>query len=250
MYKNERENEIMTILETTGYATVEYLSEKLHISASSIRRDLAALEQRGLVSRSYGGVEIADKMSRHVPFALRTREHLPEKKRIAAAAVRLIEEGDVVFIDGSSTCSFLFRELPSVKGITVVTNSVDGLYYLRDFDIKVISTGGLMSRENRSVLVGHDAEEAVGSIHADIAFFASDALDEEGNITDSYMSEIPVTLRMLKNSRKRVFLCDGHKVGKTSVYHQCTLGDVDCVVSDAPLQDRFEAFDHLKFIKV
>ena len=64
------------------------------------------------------------------------------------------------------------------------------------------------------------------------------------------MSEIPVTLRMLKNSRKRVFLCDGHKVGKTSVYHQCTLGDVDCVVSDAPLQDRFEAFDHLKFIKV
>lgn len=249
MYRNEREHEIMTILRSTGYATVDYLASKMHISASSIRRDLTALEQRGLVHRSYGGVEIADRVPRNVPFAMRAQEHLPEKKRIAAAAVTLIEEGDVVFIDGSSTCSFLFRELPAVKGITVVTNSIDGLYYLTGFDVKVISTGGVMSDENRLVLVGHDAEETIGRIHADIAFFATDALDDDGNVTDSYMAEIPLSNRMLQHARKRVLLCDGHKVGRTSVYHQCTLRDVDCVISDIPLRERFEAFDNVTFIK-
>ncbi len=249
MYKNEREREIMDILQSTGYATVDVLARRLHISASSIRRDLTALEQRGMVHRSYGGVEIADAMYRNVPYAMRVQESLPEKKRIAAAAARLINEGDVIFVDGSSTCSFLFRELPPIKGITVVTNSIDGLQYLTGFDVKVISTGGMINEENRQVLIGPTAEETVSRIHADIAFFATSGLDDDGVITDGYMAELPICNRMRQNARKRVFLCDGHKVGKTSVYYQCSLNDVDYVVSDVALADRYKQFPNVTFIQ-
>ena len=68
MYKCEREDEIMALLADTEYATVEYLVKKINISASSIRRDLKNLEERGLVVRSYGGVKLAESTGKHVPF--------------------------------------------------------------------------------------------------------------------------------------------------------------------------------------
>ena len=68
MYKCEREDEILALLSETEYATVEYLSKKMNISSSSIRRDLKNLEERGLVNRSYGGVKIAQSTGKHIPF--------------------------------------------------------------------------------------------------------------------------------------------------------------------------------------
>ena len=74
MYKCEREDEILSLLSDTEYATVEYLSRKMNISPSSIRRDLKNLEERGLVQRSYGGVKITQTSGRHIPFSLRSSE--------------------------------------------------------------------------------------------------------------------------------------------------------------------------------
>ncbi|MBQ1262312.1 MAG: DeoR/GlpR transcriptional regulator, partial [Clostridia bacterium] len=72
MYKCERENEILAIVSETEYVTVEYLARKMSISPSSIRRDLKNLEERGLVTRSYGGVKIANASGKHIPFSLRS----------------------------------------------------------------------------------------------------------------------------------------------------------------------------------
>lgn len=249
MYKNEREQEILEILGKTGYATVEYLSKKLHISPSSIRRDLSDLERRGEVIRSYGGVELIDRSHRNIPFALRTHESEGEKKRIASAAARLVNEGDVIFVDGSSTAFFLFEELSKIKGVTVVTNSIDGLSLLSNFQLKVISTGGVISSDNRSVLVGRTAERTFESINADISFFSAQALDDCGVATDPYLEEIPLRMAMCKNSKKRVLLLDSKKLGKVSVYRVCSLDDVDCVVCDEDVSKIYgEKFPKVEFI--
>ena len=79
MYKCEREDEILTLLNETEYATVEYLARKMSISTSSIRRDLKNLEERGLVTRSYGGVKIAQASGKHIPFSLRSHENSIQK---------------------------------------------------------------------------------------------------------------------------------------------------------------------------
>lgn len=239
----------MEILSETGYATVEYLSKKLHISPSSIRRDLSDLERRGNVVRSYGGVELVDRSHRNIPFALRTHENEAEKKRIASAAAKLVNEGDVVFVDGSSTAFFLFDELAKIKGITIVTNSIDGLMLLNSFQVKVISTGGIISGDNRSVLVGHSAKAVFETIHADICFFSAQALDADGVATDPYLEEIPLRNAMCKNSRKRVLLLDSKKLGKVSVYHQCSIDEVDFVVCDTDVSEIYSKdFADTKFI--
>jgi len=85
MYKCEREDEILALLNETEYATVEYLARKMSISTSSIRRDLKNLEERGLVTRSYGGVKIAQASGKHIPFSLRSHENSIQKKQIAKA---------------------------------------------------------------------------------------------------------------------------------------------------------------------
>ena len=134
MYKCEREDEIIALLSETEYATVEYLAQKMSISSSSIRRDLKNLEERGLVIRSYGGVKIANASGKRIPFSLRSHENSLQKKQIAKAAASLIHVGDVIFIDGSSSAYFLAELLPSINGVTVVTNSIDAMNILTRFD--------------------------------------------------------------------------------------------------------------------
>ena len=84
-YKNiDRHDEILDILQKTPYATVDFLANELHISQSSVRRDLAALETRGAVVRSRGGVSLKVSDNLDIPFELRMQAHSEEKKLIAA----------------------------------------------------------------------------------------------------------------------------------------------------------------------
>ena len=110
MYRGERENEILRELERCGYATVEYLAEKIHISPSSIRRDLADMERRVKIKRSYGGAELADPSGKHIPYQFRTHENVSLKRSIARTAASLVHPGDTIFLDGSSSAFFLAEE--------------------------------------------------------------------------------------------------------------------------------------------
>lgn len=249
MYKNERCNEIMEILTRTRYASVEYLAKKLHISASSIRRDLADLEKSGAVIRSYGGVEAAVSDHMNIPFSLRMRENAAEKKKIAQKAARLVNDGDVILADGSTTVLYLIRELTQKRGITVVTNGVAALNYLSSFRVKTLCTGGTLNEENRWVLVGDSAVQMLSELRANLAFFSSQALDDRGDLFDNYQAELPCIRQMLASASRKVFLCDSSKVGKISTFRLGNLSEVDTVVCDEPLTDRFgDAFPRVEFL--
>ena len=251
MYQNEREQEILDILARHGFVTVPMLAKKLHISESSIRRDLSSLQKKGLVHRSYGGAELANTMNRthNIPFSLRSQESSAEKRRIATAAAQLVHEGDVVFVDASSTCFYLFSELIKIKGITIITNSIEGLHMLMDYDVPVISSGGHISAENRAALVGPYAEEAISNLHADIFFFSVYALSNEGVLTDLYLSEITIRKRMMEQANQSFFLCDSKKIGKRSMYRMCSLPELDGIISDISIQETFgEGNPDLRFI--
>lgn len=239
MYKCEREDEIIALLSENEYATVEYLSKKMNISSSSIRRDLKNLEERGLVTRSYGGVKIASASGKHIPFSLRSHENSPQKKQIAKAAISLIRSGDVVFLDGSSSAYFVAELLPTVSGVTVITNSIDAVSYLSRYDIKAFCTGGNISPENKAVLVGNYTMEFLQKIRADVAIFSVQAVSRSGEFFDCYADEVAVRNTMIKNAGKRVLLCDGSKLDKTSTFYQGHTDDIDYIISDCDLESFF-----------
>lgn len=241
MPKNERQHEILNILANEGYTTVERLSKVLDTSQSSIRRDLIELERQMLVTRSYGGVDLAKSNATTVSFSTRLHRRTQEKKIIAEKAIDLVQEKDIIFLDQSSSSLFLYQELLKHRKFTVVTNNIEILSTPLPRGITVYSSGGRVSGYRRC-LIGADANSMFDRVRADFAFFSSRALSPDGVIYDTTMEEILVKEAMIRNATKKVFLCDSEKFDKFAGYRQCPLSDVDYLISEVDCRDKYQQF--------
>ena len=233
--KISQEKKILEILETQQYASVEELSAVLCVSTSTIRRSLEILQQKGLVTRTHGGVKINSDNNFSPSFTFRIHQNSFEKKKIALSAIKLIKNGDIIFLDGSTSAFYIAEYLKEFENIRVITNGIDTLSLLSKNKILAYSTGGQVSSENPSVLVGRYAEDMICNFHADIAFFSAQAMDNDGEIYDCFEDEIFLRRTMIKNAKTKVFLCDNTKIGKSSSYHLCSLKDIDYVASNLSL---------------
>ena len=249
MIKKERQERILELLNRKEFVTVAEISETLFISPSSVRRDLSELERKHILKRSYGGARLITAKSNVVSFGARSYDFVEAKQAIAAKAARLVKEGNVVFLDQSSTCYFLAMELTKFQNLTVVTNNLEILTLLSHTELTVIATGGIISRENRNCLLGGGAQRSFSEINADIMFFSANAITETGIITDCTQEEIFLRHAMLEHATRKVFLCDSSKLGKQAPYVQCDLHRVDALVTEAdvfaPLRSHYP---HLQII--
>lgn len=233
MLNREREQEILNILKTSkGFVSVKQLCDTLFASESSIRRDLKALEIRGLIKRSYGGASMEVSASSIVNFSRRSEENAEAKKVIAKKAVELIRDGDVIFLDQSSTSFYVAAEILNRSSLTVVTNNIEIMMLLADTGLTVISSGGFLSNDNRNCLIGGEAQRTFENTYADVMFFSVKAVTDDGDVTDCSTEEIAVRRSMMKNAAKKVLLCDSSKLGKRAVFKQCGIEDVDLMISE------------------
>ena len=240
MHNREREQEILNILKTAnGFVSTKQLCDTLFASESSIRRDLKALEEQNLIKRSYGGAMPAMNVSNIVTFNYRTKQNIEAKREIAQKAATLIKEGYVIFLDQSSTAFYLANEIIHRNAITVVTNNIEIMMLLSKSNIRLISSGGSLSDENRNCLIGGDANQTFENIFADIAFFSVKGLSGDGAVTDCSREEIIVRNAMLKNARTKVLLCDSTKYGRKVSFLQCHLNDVDYLISEGNYAQQF-----------
>ena len=235
--KISQEKKVLDVLETQQYASVDELSTVLRVSTSTIRRTLDSLQQKGLVTRTHGGVKINSDNNFLPSFTFRIHQNSFEKKKIALSAIKLIKNGDIIFLDGSTSAFYIAEYLKEFENIRVITNGIDTLSLLSKYNILAYSTGGQVSAENPSVLVGRYAEDMICNFHADIAFFSAQAMDNNGEIYDCYEEEIFLRRAMIKNAKTKVFLCDNTKFGKISPYHLCSLKDIDYIASNQALPD-------------
>jgi DeoR/GlpR family transcriptional regulator of sugar metabolism len=210
--KISQEKKILEILETQQYASVEELSAVLCISTSTIRRNLEILQQKGLVTRTHGGVKINSDNNFSPSFTFRIHQNTFAKKKIALSAIKLIKNGDIIFLDGSTSAFYIAEYLKEFENIRVITNGIDTLSLLSKNHILAYSTGGQVSAENPSVLVGRYAEDMISNFHADIAFFSAQAMDNDGEIYDCFEDEIFLRRAMIKNAKTKVFLCDNTNI--------------------------------------
>ena len=235
--KTSQEKNILEILETQQYASVDELASALLVSTSTIRRTLETLQQKGLVTRTHGGVKINSDNNFSPSFTFRIHQNSFEKKKIALSAIKLIKNGDLIFLDGSTSAFYIAEYLKEFENIRVITNGIDTLSLLSKNNILAYSTGGQVSTENPSVLVGRYAENMICNFHADVVFFSAQSLDTNGEIYDCYEDEIFIRRAMIKNAKTKVFLCDNTKIGKTSPYHLCSLKEIDHIATNQILPD-------------
>ena len=105
--------------------------------------------------------------------------------------------------------------------------------------MKVVSSGGYLSPENRNCLIGIDAQSIFENTYADIVFFSTKSLSDDGIISDCTREEVALRNSMLKNSAKKVFLCDSEKIGSRAAYKQCMLSEIDYLISENENAQKF-----------
>lgn len=231
MYNLERQEQIMQILEKNKSISVTNLAKLLYTSQPTIRRDLSVLEEQGKVKRTHGGVVLRKLSDAEIPLMFREDQNNSSKKEIAQKAAQLITNGNVIFLDASSTVSYLIPHLEKFNDIIVVTNSPKTSMKLGEHNIKNYCTGGLLLMHSIA-FVGSEAERFIGNINADLFFFSSRGYTENSMITDSSELEVSVKKAMLKNAAHSYYLCDSSKKNLKYAFNICSVKDIDGVIDE------------------
>ena len=240
MYPQERQDAIIAILNQYQYVTVAYLIDALHYSSATVNRDLNILEKRGLVKRSYGGVELDD--TKAIPVVFRQHKQHAAKERVARCAAELVENGDVIFIDGSTTAQYMASYLEQKENIQIITNNMTVAAQLSDRGMACICVGGNVL-EPPSMLGGPDTVEMARSYHADKAFFSTLQVSAGDGIVFDNSVYLELHRVMIENSRDSIYLADEKKFESSAgIKHLCGFDDLYAVISDrdiTPLQERY-----------
>lgn len=242
----DREDSILEYLSQNREATIDELCAKLFVSAPTIRRDLKALASAGKIIRTHGGAFLSNLPWEGTPQELREKEFSKEKDIIARKCLNLIKDGDTIMVDASSTALYLLKILDTKNSIILITNCSKASFIFSRTGVKVLVSGGEISKTSFAY-VGSFAEEFIRKFNADICFFSVSMLSPDGKLTDNSIDENQVIKAMMECSKKSVLLLNSQKIGTPHLNTLCTLNDVDFVISEKDISEKFPEYKE-KFI--
>lgn len=228
----ERKNEILGILQKEHRVLVAELSQKYNVTEETIRRDLEKLEKEGFVKKTYGGAVLNSNTSMDLPLKIREKTNKKEKLVIARMVSNLVEDGDTIMLDSSSTSLMIARNLKQLKNLTVITNSVEVLIELSGSKgVNVISTGGNLRYSSLS-LVGKNAEKMLRNFNVDKVILSCKGIDMLKGVTESNEAEAEVKNMMRTCAKTTILAIDSSKFNKISFVKVLDLHKGDIVVTD------------------
>ncbi len=228
----ERKNQILEILKKNKSVSVSILSEKYNVTEETIRRDLEKLEQEGFVQKIYGGAILNQTIKSDLPFKIREQIQKEEKLIIAKKICEIIQDGDSLTLDSSSTSFVIAKKLKQKKKLTIITNSVEILLELSDCkNITVFSTGGLL-RESSLSLVGKAADNMLKQFNVDKTIISCKGMDKIKGVTDSNELEAEVKQSMINCAAKSILAIDSSKFNQISFAKIADISAFNIIASD------------------
>jgi DeoR family transcriptional regulator, fructose operon transcriptional repressor len=252
MFSIERQSLILELLEQEGKVEVNLLASKFSTSKETIRRDLKEMELTGILKRMHGGaVSVAQKHSEgyELPLMARGVQKYDEKQRICKATAKLLEDGDTIFLDNSSTTMNLLRYIPKNIKLNVLTNSIQVMLEagkLNNDNFTVICVGGMFNVKNYSV-VGVLSKSFAQNFFPDKAIMSCRGVNDRSGMTDAGILEIELKRDMLTRSKQFILMADYSKFGLVGAIYLGGLNEVDCVVTDSKVDtQKLKMFDEYK----
>jgi DeoR/GlpR family transcriptional regulator of sugar metabolism len=226
---DERRRLIAERLRRQGSVSVSGLEAEFGISPMTARRDLDELERRGVARRTHGGAVLPG-LSRHEDsFLQRLEVEVEAKERLAEAVLTLIEPGEAIFVDSSTTAYFAARRIVRENvPCTLLTNAVPIMDLLCEVDaaqVELVGAGGTLRKLTRS-FVGPLAVRSIEAHFADHVIFSVRGLTPDGFLTDPDPLEAEVKRAMISRARQAVLLVDGSKFDRPALTQ---IADVDQV---------------------
>ena len=231
----ERHQAIIEIVNRVKSIRVFELAEQLDVSESTIRTDLETLHEENLLVRVRGGAiskESGTSGTPSSPINEKLLKNADEKQAIARWSAGLIEDGDVIMLDASSTVFHIAKFLHDRRNLTVFTNGIAVAQELaKEASNTVIIIGGIL-RANGNAITGEISKQLLQDYHVRTAFVSCGAFKTELGFFEMDMQEAQMKSLMIKSAQRRVAMIDSTKIGAVGLTAFATLDDFDYFVSD------------------
>jgi DeoR family transcriptional regulator of aga operon len=240
----ERQQLVHNLILHRGDVKAQAVSEILGVSIATVRRDLAALERRGLIERTWGGAKVRSPIEYLADFKTAADKGAKAKRAIAAASSKHVQEGMIVGLSGGSTCTELARWLRG-KPITVVTNAINVATELYNHSLtKVIVTGGALNTYSYE-LVGDMVNYTLQEYRLDLCFLGCSGVTPDFGFSMRDHLESAIARAFLGVSERAIVVADHSKVGQKTLSWFAPLKAIHRLISDEGLaqswRDELEA---------
>ena len=227
----ERRQAILHALEEQGQLSVSDLRARFGVSEVTIRGDLRALSQQGLLQRTRGGTMAINALP-EFSFGVRQQQRAEVKAAIGCAAARRVAAGDTIALDASTTALAMLPWLRRLPELTVVTNSLKvAMGLLNSTQIHVLMPGGALRRESIA-LTGQGQEAILDQVHVNTYFVGARGLTLDAGLTDVSLDEVRTKKAFIARSQHVVALLDARKWGQVATATFAALHEVRAVISD------------------
>jgi DeoR family transcriptional regulator, aga operon transcriptional repressor len=247
MKARNRADQILRELRQKGNVSLDELITGLGASAASVRRDLAKLEEKGLVRRTHGGATLVEPLL-YEPFRYdslfknREQHRTPEKRRIGLTAAELIQENETVGFTAGTTATHVARNLRNRHNIRVITNAINIAMELSNCSgLKTFVTGGFVQWAGSFSLVGHAAITSLTDVYMDRVFVSVCGIDVGRGITVIEPEEALTFRTMIQQSKQTVVVADSSKIGIVTPALICPIANVHVLVTDMRASDKMVA---------
>ncbi|GHU63208.1 DeoR family transcriptional regulator [Clostridia bacterium] len=239
MIKEQRQQQIIQLLEENDVMMNSALAEYFGTSLMTIRRDIDELAEDEIVIKLHGGVALKKTQSLHIGHVTRVNENTDLKKRIGAEAAKLIQEGMSVFFDAGSTPLFIARNVPPQLHFTAITNSlVTATELCKKVNTNVIMIGGELYKPTFATR-HNSAVDSAAHFRSDISFISTKTISPPKGLYEMDLSMIEVKLAMAERAENVIVVADHTKFNISGTYLSIPMSDIDLVITDTELDQKY-----------
>jgi ribose transport system substrate-binding protein len=236
----ERRQQIVELLQKQSSAKVSDLAKFLQVSEATIRKDLTALDRAQQLTRVRGGAAVVESNHTYNPIlAARARVNTTAKQRIARWAADMVEDGDSILLDASTTVLHMAPFLQEHRHLTIFTNGIEiGRILAQNPANTTILIGGVIRPQGTSV-AGYFGEDILKDLHIKTAFVSCTGFSIEAGLTEIDIQEVPLKRQMINCAKQVVALIDASKFGQTGLTSFATVEQLSRIVTDSNIDPQY-----------
>jgi DeoR/GlpR family transcriptional regulator of sugar metabolism len=232
----ERRQSLLDILRKQPGLRVPELALALDVSEGTVRNDLNALEEQGVLMRVHGGAVLNQQdQFQNISFVRRYQQNAVAKLAIAREAARLVNEGDSILMDASTTAYYFAKALSERKRLRVMTNGFEVARELAQNSTNtVVLLGGVVNNESSSV-TGLLSEHIIEELHIQKTFLSCSGFSLERGMTEVHLAEAQLKRKVIESSQQLFALVDSSKFGKEDLTSFARPEKINCLFTDKHL---------------
>lgn len=237
MLAHERQEMILEILHKKTVVKNTELAGLFKTSNLTIRRDLDALVDRGLVRRVYGGAVLCQETPNESPrpgadaVGAAGERRRAQSVSIAAAAVALVREGDRLHLGNGTLLVEVARQLRQFRQLSIITGSLTAALQLINTNHEVYVLGGRLHHDERN-LSGSYAIRMAGDFRTNVSIIPCAGVSAEGGVMSDYLPAAELGRVAVETAEKAVLVCSSKKIGRAAFHHVCPVSALDVIITD------------------